>query len=924
MATTRAFGQITIVDVTDVGQFSVYPMSNLTQTVIYSPDDNSYSPDWSASATYLVLTPVVYYAGKKLTLGTSGLNVTWTKTVGVSQNPVAVSASDGEEVVNGVLTVKANQFNSNTAHITYISNATYEEPNSGIELEAQGVIPFSLLSTPSSVRNVSISGDNVFKYNMNNVPNKTSTTLRADATSTLTIIDWEYYKQNANTNEWEWISLSNASSTLNIDENSNIFSGDTVYIRVVTRDNMDSSKYYYDYITVMKLRDGTAAGNSLSLSNENQSIPCTINATTGATSPTSTAFNKSYTAVSIMKEGEDVTSQYTVTAYPDGVLGAWTTGNTLPDKPTGTTSDTIKGSNTYYWVTGWDSENTSDVATVLFVATKGTETLQKTMNLTKSIPGEPGVSPIIYSIDVSSLTTNKSYTYSEPDSEGNYSILTTAYTPNEITVTATKTIGDSTTPYTDGYIRLYIDGVYRSTSKVNSSGVYTLSGIGSSTNTSPATVIYFELYDGNGTDDKLLDYQSVTVTSDGIKGNKGETGGVGASAISFNFPNPFDNISVNSDGKTTGDVPLTLPFAAFEGSTKITCTISQESTRITIGTYEVVGRVSNASTSSDGSIIYTIPSGTKILDTDNKQSDNGTKALTFTYTTASGHTGTITATYGWSITAAGSVGKDAVFLQTARPYGYLFENGEGSLSIVGTLTEGGQEKSKADGVTYKWYKFDPSLTPEPGYVEIKQTTHAYEAGNTNVWTGINEGASINSDTLIVYGTEVDGFASFKCVANYKSVDYSSYTGLEDKTDPIQVAIISSVGEQIVNGNGTGYFWARVIRNDGNGTELDPLPTGVSFVEEKPTTLVNGAYYYLLDSSAKTVKLYKASSTTQWALDNTYEAENYKCGYRWTYRNYDNEVISDSTKTPATSGKIVYIDASLVNKKIIIDVEVTVD
>ena len=924
MATARAFGQITIVDVTDVGQFSVYPMSNLPQSVIYSPDNNSYSPDWSASATYLVLTPVVHYAGRRLTLGTAGLSVSWKKMIGSSQTTTdVVSTTNVEEIdANGILTVKTNQFNPNSSQITYIAVASYREPTSGILLEAEGIIPFSLMKIASGVRNVYITGDNVFKYNMSNVPDKQETTLKAIATDTLTINDWEY----SNNNGTSWTSLNNPSSSLKILESSSIFSGDTVLVRVKAQDVRNANSFYYDYVTVLKLRDGTAAGNSLTISNENQSIPCIINTTTNVSTPTATAFNKAYTAVYIMENGQDVTNEYSIEADPDGVLGAWTTGTALADKPNGTTSTTAKGSNTYYWVTGWDSSNTSDVASVLFTATKGTETLIKRMSLSKSIPGEPGESPIIYSIDVSSLTTNKSYGYSNTaDSNGNYAITSTTYSPNSITATVTKTIGDSTTSYTEGYVKVYVDGVLNQGLSGNAiDGTFTLSGLGSSV--SPSTIIRFDLYSGSGANDKLLDSQSVVVTSDGIKGNQGEGGEPGASAISFNFSNPFDNIAVNSDGTTMGTVTLRLPFAAYEGTTKINCTITNQAAAITIGQYSLPSNaisVNQASASSDGSIVYTIPTGTQLL-ANNQKSANGSKSLTFTYNTPSGATGTFTAVYGWSITASGSVGKDATFLQMATPYGYIYDNGEGSLNIVAILTEGGVVKDLDDDVTYKWYKFDPSLTPTPGYVEIKQSTGSYEAGNLPQGTTINDGASINSDTLTVYGNVVESFASFKCVASYKNNDYEGYQCLEDKTDPIQVAIISSVGEQIVNGNGTGYFWARVIRNDGQGTELDPLPTGVSFVTSKPDTLVNGAFYYHLDETAKTATLKKATSTSAWqnATDSDYS---YEGTYRWTYRDYNNQVITNTqqTPTPATSGKVVYVDASLINKKIIIDVEVEI-
>jgi hypothetical protein len=260
-------------------------------------------------------------------------------------------------------------------------------------------------------------------------------------------------------------------------------------------------------------------------------------------------------------------------------------------------------------------------------------------------------------------------------------------------------------------------------------------------------------------------------------------------------------------------------------------------------------------------------------------------------------------------------------LQMSTPYGYIFDNGEGFLPITATFIDGGGEVSS--GITYKWYKFDVSTAT---YTEVKQTADSYMAGKIQSNqivpdTSIAANASINSKILIVYGTEVDSYASFKCEATYGGNPYVGYASLEDKTDPIQVAIISTVGTQIVNGTGVGCFYARVTKNDGQGTELDPLPTGVSFVTEKPSTLVNNAYYYLLDTTNKTATLYKASSTSTWAVDTAYAAANYHGTYNWTYRDFNNEVITQGT--PASTGRVVYVDAELINKKIIIDVEVII-
>ena len=60
------YGSITLVDITDSGQLSVYPTSNMPLSIIYDPDQNTYTPNWSS--TNLTLTPVIYYNVREVNL----------------------------------------------------------------------------------------------------------------------------------------------------------------------------------------------------------------------------------------------------------------------------------------------------------------------------------------------------------------------------------------------------------------------------------------------------------------------------------------------------------------------------------------------------------------------------------------------------------------------------------------------------------------------------------------------------------------------------------------------------------------------------------------------------------------------------------------------------------------------------------------
>ena len=92
-----SYGTITIVDLTDVGQYSVYPYANSSNTQIYSQENLSYSPDWAAQdpdtgdyVNPLIITPVITYAGEDKTTeslvkwylkGTNGSSDTLIRTI---------------------------------------------------------------------------------------------------------------------------------------------------------------------------------------------------------------------------------------------------------------------------------------------------------------------------------------------------------------------------------------------------------------------------------------------------------------------------------------------------------------------------------------------------------------------------------------------------------------------------------------------------------------------------------------------------------------------------------------------------------------------------------------------------------------------------------------------------------------------------
>ena len=169
---------------------------------------------------------------------------------------------------------------------------------------------------------------------------------------------------------------------------------------------------------------------------------------------------------------------------------------------------------------------------------------------------------------------------------------------------------------------------------------------------------------------------------------------------------------------------------------------------------------------------------------------------------------------------------------------------------------------------------------------------------------------------------VDGYASFQCIAHYNNNDYIQYMSVLDKQDPIQVTVLSSVGDKLINGSGVGALYALVYRN---GQEIDPIKSErfVESVSELQKKKKNGDYCYLLKESDKTLVLYKY--TTSWGVS----SDTYIGKYEWFYRDKDGNIITQGTPSAGDTGanargsKVIYIDGDLVDKKLTVDVKVTI-
>ena len=861
------YGSITIVDITDVGKLSVFPTSNQPLTVVYNPDDHTYSPNWGSSN--LVLEANAYYNNTALT--TTDATITWTKKVGIGSEE---ALGTGETVQNdGSLVVSQNKFTPTTSMITYIVHVAYQEPTTGANLSAEGQITFSMISLASDSKTCSIIGDTVFKYNTDQIlVSDPSITLTAQLSTNLHNPTWQYRHKDAN-DQWIWSTYPNSgtSSTLTVNASDNVFTNDHfVTIKVIAHDVNNNE--YFDIHTIVKLKDGVAGSGAVAtLTNDNQMIPFPSEGT-----PSSSAYSQATSTIVIYDDGEVDTQNWTITHTN-------ATNVTFTSSATTYTNDTIS-------ITGL----TSDVGSVTFHCVKGNQIINKVFSVVKVVQGQDGHSPEFYSIETENGVVAINRTNPSTSSE---SIV---YTPSSLKIYAKKTVGSNNgNVVTDYNGRLQIIcGENTHTQDLTASQTYATISSSWMAEALSDGYIKINLFEtGSSAADDLLDTQTIAIVTDGSRGEPGQPGNVGASAFNVILGNQNDIINCNHDNETLGQT-IDIPFTAYQGITQVACTVTSTLPNL----FGVAPEPITPSTGSNvGHIIYNIPSGQPVT------ASTGSMSLTFRATNADNEYVDVIHNYTWSRTTAPLNGSSAKLFELYAPTGNIFTSrNEQTLDIKGRLMDGSTTVT-GSATNWTWYLYTGSSSAPDGdgYEQITSST---------------EGYTLNGSTMRVSNSAVNGFASYKCKCTYDTT-YTAYYVLYDKLDPVIADVFSSIGDKIVNKQGIGA-WYVVLTDTRNGQELDPMPT-TTFATADPSPATIGQWYYNLDSTHRTVTL-KRYTSEGWKANNELPAsERYtpSATYSWTFRDANGNLTVPSGM--ATSGKVIYIDGSFVQQKLTGNVAVTI-
>ena len=249
-----ATGSKTIIDLSDGKSLSCYLGANQPRTQIHDVNGDTYSPNWTTTAGKLVITPVVYANQTAIALNNSALTIMWKRKEGSGSETALAS---GETISGNILTVNQNKLASVTSGLlTYIAYVAYEDPDTGLAINATADISFALISTGENARSAWIGGEQVFKYTSAGAVSPAQITLTANLQN-VTMGKWQYKNSTGTWSDYP-TTADNAnitSPTLVVKPTHSIWVGESATLRITTSDSSigDTTSSY-------KVTDGAPGG----------------------------------------------------------------------------------------------------------------------------------------------------------------------------------------------------------------------------------------------------------------------------------------------------------------------------------------------------------------------------------------------------------------------------------------------------------------------------------------------------------------------------------------------------------------------------------------------------------------------------------------------------------------------------------------
>lgn len=952
-----SYGTITIVDKTDLGQLSVYLTGSTIrqQTCNINTNPDTYYPDWSSTA--LVVTPHVYYDGHVINLTDTKLTVRWSKVENgiANSNPVSDANEPEGATGEGNKCLQRNtNLDLNSTGVVYTATITYKPITNDEVTTITGIasMDFSISSygqdgsngNPGKTLQLTSTGS-YFTYHYDGQHFGTQTiVLTAQKNNEVAGVHWYCDgtpikvingKPSTNTSATGWAAASYyTQDSLEIagkeidgytyigSLSSDYTTNKSAQFKVIETDStgVELTGGMEDYTSIYALYEAQPGTDTYSsyLSNDEETIidlngsPVLDNAITQLFISQGGVNDIENWHIAVTDNIATTTDfEYTLSNSKDE-SGSTNLNKYGPDKVQVTTMNVNAAMITFTAVHGSYSGNT-------FTPDGTVANIVKTFSLNKS------AAVISHSLRLDAVNSVR-------QQNGQYNRST-------IVVDAITRMGGGTEPYrTAGVIKAiphFTDGTTGTTltNSANSALSLDLNTIGVS-----KAIDYIETILGDiaSPDDKQL----ITISIDGQDG---------VEAWQVDLTNPFDSISTTFDYVVTSNETYEIPFKVFQGITsksvyytgsttypRVTATLPQGSA-IVLEYYN-----GNTKVTQTGQVVDRV----KISMTQNVTNIGSEGIINLTFDIDNTHQ--VVKQYSYKAIPE-SVAPISVHL-FARPSD-TFTNQSGTLLAQTIIMEGVTDISnKASAInSLTWYYFDNGTWKLINNNETSTDGEYYNDGirtgkltneeQDNTFTAVANGDK-TAKFLKVAGSVIEGYGAFKLVASINSggetLTYTEYINFKDVDDPLHVSLHSTLGEQLVNSQGIGVIYVRVLQGLDPIDELPPddqigvgatAPSGTintgAFANKLGYCVYKSTDNYMID-------YYERSSVSgTWTKRTAPEGK-----YYWYFRDKNNSPISTSDTSISvnlralhggaiTNQQFVYLAGSVVANKLIADVRVEV-
>ena len=913
---STSYGMITITDTTDLGQLSVYLTGSTVRQQVYDGNTNpvSYYPNWDrATGTPLVITPHVYFDGQARTLSSNNIEVSWQKNEGGNTYPLPVSPTTEQcpEIVSNKTLERPVNLATNSSGVTYTATITYYPVEGDRSVSVQAIATLDLTvsnngtdgedgapGAPAKMLQLIGSGSH-FSYTWNSTPSGTTTiNLAVEKSSTVSGVHWYCDNTLIENNGIAYTGLNLAVTTSNIGDYSPSFHNNkSALFKIVETDasGNEITGGLEDYFTIYKLQDAQPGSSTYSAYLDNDQE--TVNEYNGEID-----FTNATTIFHLDKGGANnliANSGWTISISDSGNI-TYTVGksdfNTLP-----------AGNNNEITAVTAMTDNT---AWIQFTAQNSNSSISDQIKRFTIVKNPNLVS---HSLRLDSVISNRN-TAAAPDG---------IYNPSQIVVDGLIRTGGGTDSYrVANAIEAVIHYKDNTTTTIYNSANNALTinlTDKTASGDNPATEIdYIETllkYNNN-----VVDTQRITISRDG---EDGEDGQPGTSPWNFMLSNQFDSISTDFSYNTSQEFVIKLPVKAAEGTTikdiyyggQTYPTISALTPFLNniIPEYYLGDTKVTTTGQKIDNVRYTIPINKNI---------GATGSITLTLNYAENQSLTQTYTY----KAQPEVLKPIRINLNPSPSD-TFENQSGTITITPVVLSGTSEITT--GISNRVWEV---------YTEVNNAMSWVQVTSTDTTDPIY----LNNGNIVVTGVAVEGYLGLRFTASVTrsgvTESYTEYINLKDIDDPLQVTVHSTIGNQIINSQGIGVIYARVIRKGDNEDYDNIVPDDMLAIGQSvPTTSTASGktgYFRIVTSGSPAVPTgeiqyyWRTSGSGTWSGPRNNTAQKYK--YTWTFRDSSNNPYSKTDQSIAAiyyamnhDTQFVYVDADVIDKKITAIVKVEI-